>query len=227
MTENLSKIDALIAAARQRKAAREAAGEDAPAPEKTQRAPKAAKEPKEPKAKKEKVVDEEAVAQKAAERAQRKAQIEQDRADRKVAREQALQAKRAERDANKPKRAAHMSKLERAEAKLPPMTGMAHQEYNDIIVNFSRGEIAALALWLQHYNRAAATERAVSAKLEIGDQVTITGGDPKWIGKTGTVSEVRRIRCFVEVEGVAKPIYLFTSDVARNEAELQATGTEG
>jgi hypothetical protein len=222
MTENLSKIDALIAAARQRKAAREAAGEDAPAPEKKQRVPKAAKEPKEPKAKKEKVVDEEAVAQKAAERAQRKAQIEQDRAVRLL-----RQAWRAERDANKPKRAAHMSKLERAEAKLPPMTGMAHQEYNDIIVNFSRGEIAALALWLQHYNRAAATERAVSAKLEIGDQVTITGGDPKWIGKTGTVSEVRRIRCFVEVEGVAKPIYLFTSDVARNEAELQATGTEG
>ena len=61
-----------------------------------------------------------------------------------------------------------------------------------------------------------------------------------YLGCEGVVCESRRIRCFVEVEGVTNPVYLFTSDVEVLEAAeveveeseetenaLEATGTEG
>lgn len=221
---NISKIDALIAAAQARKAAKEAAGiqtEDA------------AKPKKEKKPKKDKVTsdDEETTNStreaKAAERAQKKAQIEEERAQRRAAKEEERRTKRAEKETTKEKKTAHMSKVERAEAKLPVLDTMAQQEYNDIIVNFPREQIAGLALWLQHYNRVKATERSLDAKLNVGDQVDIIGGDPKHVGKTGTLVKVQRIRCYVEVPGVNKPVYLFTSDVSPVTSIILSTGTEG
>lgn len=197
----INKIDAAIAAAKARKAAREVAEGNETL---------SAKEPK--------------VRISVEERAAKKEAIIAERALRKAAKSAERESKRGQKlPRQKP---AHMSKVARAESKLPTLQPSTLQEYNDIITNFSADQVAALALWLQHYNRAKATERALEAKVQVGDFVTIIGGDPKWLGKSGKVVEARRIRCFVEVSGVTKPVYLFTSDV-KMAVEALATGTEG
>lgn len=189
----LSRIDAAIAEAKARKAAREA---------------------------QEGSIDKPSTKISAEERAVKKAAILADREARKA-------AKSANRASKTPRaKPAHMGKVERAEAKLPPLKSNTQQEYNDIIINFSSDQISALALWLQHYNRVKATERSLDAKLAAGDYVQVIGGDPKYLGMRGTVVKAQRIRCYVEIPGFNKPIYLFTSDVEAQVAEA-STGTEG
>ena len=99
--------------------------------------------------------------------------------------------------------------------------------FNEVTTNFSAEQITALALHLQHFNRVKATERALNQKIEAGMSVRIIGGDPKYIGMTGTVSKAQRIRCYVEVPGIKKPVYLFTSDVEPSREAPAATGTDG
>lgn len=183
---NISKIDAVIAAARARKAERE--GE---------------------------VVVESKPKLSAEERSLRKQQINQEREVRKQVKLEKKQGK-----------AIHMSKVEKAAARLPKMNSTAETAYSEIITNFSATQVAAIALHLQHYNRLKSTELALQSRIETGMSVKISGGDPKFIGCTGTVVEARRIRCFVDVPGFKKPVYCFTSDVMPLAAPA-ATGTDG
>lgn len=165
-------------------------------------------------------------------------------ADRDAARQAAAEQRRAEREARKAAKAsiqkptAHMTKVEKAGAKLPSLGAVARNIFDEVTTNLSSEQRTALALHLQHFNRVQATTRALTAgDLKVGQLVTITGGDPKYIGMTGAIETLRRIRCFVAVPGVKKPVYLFTSDVEPTEgageqviiADLDeaATGTEG
>jgi len=219
-TENkLSKIDAMIAAAKARKAAREAAGE-------VEVESKPKKEKTEPKARKEKVDNSAEKEQRDQERAARRAQIEQDREARKVEKTAARAAKVAEREEKKNNKA-HMSKVDRAAEKLPKLVDFAQCVFDDITVNLGREQLAALAQHILHYNRVKSTERALDTKLEVGQTVRIIGGDPKWQGVKGTLHKVQRIRCYVEVPGANKPVYLFTSDVELIADDVARTGTEG
>ena len=183
---NISKIDAVIAAARGRKAERE--GE---------------------------VVVESKPKLSAEERSLRKQKINQERELRKQV--------KVEKKQNK---AIHMSKVEKAAARLPKLNSMAETAYTDIITNFSAAQVTAIALHLQHYNRLKSTELALQSRIETGMTVKISGGDPRFIGCTGTVTEARRIRCFVNVPGTKKPVYCFTSDVSPVTDHV-ATGTDG
>jgi hypothetical protein len=200
-TDSTSAIDKAIAKAQARKAAKAGVTDNEGtltpvvkrvAKEKPVKAPKAAKVP-----------DAEKVAAKAAKDAERAA--------RKLERDAARALKRSEREAAKP--SAHMSKVERAASKLPALTEEAQVMFSDITSNLGRDQVAAIALHLGHFNRVQATQRALSQKVAAGDEVRILGGDPRYVGMTGTVSKAQRIRCYVTVEGVNKPIYLFTSDV--------------
>lgn len=199
----LSGIDKALAAARARKAAKESIGDgdSKPARAESKRSvvPKAT-------AKIAKDVD----------RLERQAQrrIERD------ARRAAKAAAKA--DAKKP----HMKKIEKAAGALPKLTAPAELLFNEATANFSAEQITAIALHLQHFNRVKATERALNQKLEVGQQVRIVGGPTKFVGMTGTIDHAQRIRCFVAIPGIKKPVYLFTSDVEL-VAEMQATGTEG
>jgi transcription antitermination factor NusG len=215
-TNKLSAIEKAIAAAKARKAAAQsvqpAAAERAAEAPKKERTPKAAKEPKD---------DSIRAASKAArdaERAVKKAQLDADREARKAARASKKATKASEKQdaARKP---AHMKKVERAAAKLPPLNDSAQLLFSEAVGNFSADQLTAIALHLQHHNRVMATQRAVSTKLEVGMQVRIIGGDPKFVGLTGTVDEVRRIRCYVSVPGQKNRIYSFTSDVEVVEAQ--------
>lgn len=212
MSDSNSAIDQAIAKAQARKAAKQAAANgEAPAAKPAKQA-KVAKEPKAPKA-----TDAEKEAAKAAR--------DQERAARKAERDAAREIKRAERAAAR--KAPHMSKVEKAAAKLPVLNSEAQITFGDITSNFTAGMVAALAAHLQHFNRVKATERALNQKVEAGATVQIVSGDARYIGMQGTVAKAQRIRCYVEVPGFKKPVYLFTSDVQVVEAPAQATGTEG
>lgn len=142
--------------------------------------------------------------------------------------------------ASTPKPTAHMTKVDKAGARLPNLGAVAQSTFDEAVRTLNSEQRTALALHLQHFNRVQATTRALSAAdLKVGQLVRITGGDPKYIGMTGAVETLRRIRCFVTVPGVRKPVYLFVSDVeavegtgeqviiADLEEEASATGTEG
>lgn len=198
---NMSAIDKALAAAVARKAAKE--GLEA--------------EPAKSSAKsKKQAVD-------SASRQALKAQRDEERLIRRQRKEDARAAKKLAMGSNPP----HMKKLDKAAAALPQLREAAQLTFNEITVNYSASEITALALHLQHFNRVKATERALNQTIEAGQTVRIVGGDPKYIGLTGTVFKAQRIRCYVEIQSAKKPIYMFTSDVELLEEQQSATGTEG
>lgn len=208
--QNVSEIDKALAAAKARKDAKGTGSAAKPA--KAEKTPATPKEPKRPK-----LSDEE--------KAARLAARETDRAARKATREANRAAKLAERNANR--KPAHMKKVEKAAEKLGALNASAQLLFNEATTNLTAAELASLALHFQHFNRVQATQRALGQKIEAGMEVTIINGDPRWIGKTGTISKAQRIRCYVQIEGVAKPVYLFTSDVtptAATEENAVATG---
>lgn len=210
MSDNISAIDKAIQAAQARKAAKTGSAESSDASASEPKAPKAPKAPKEPK--RPRLTDEEKAARTAARDAER--------ATKKAEREAARAAKRAERDASK--RTPHMSKVEKAAAKLPTLSNEAQVAFNDITANFSASMVSAIAAHLGHFNRVKATERALGQTISTGDTVRIVSGDSRFIGQTGTVSKAQRIRCYVEVAGAKKPVYLFTSDVELVQAAAMA-----
>ena len=198
----LSAIDKALAAAKARKAAKGTSDSTPPSADATEAKPKKETQPDFAKAQR-------AEALKAAREAA-KAQREAERA-----------VRRANKEAN-PKGPVHMKKVAKAAEKLPPLgTEAAERLFNEITVNFSAATISAMALHLQHFNRIKATERALGQKVEAGTRVSIVAGDPRYIGMTGTVDRAQRIRCYVNVPGVRKPVYLFTSDVAVLTAETE------
>lgn len=201
MSDNISAIDKAIQAAQARKAAKAGATESSDASASEPKAPKAPKAPKEPK--RPRLTDEE--------KASRTAQRDAERATKKAEREAARAAKKAAKDADK--RTPHMSKVEKAAAKLPTLNEQAQVALNDITANFSASMVSAIAAHLNHFNRVKATERALGQTISTGDTVRIVSGDSRFVGQTGTVSKAQRIRCYVEVAGAKKPVYLFTSDV--------------
>lgn len=145
-----------------------------------------------------------------------------EQATKRAARTSARETKRAERDANK--QAPHLAKVAKAASKLPTLDERAQLAFNEATLGLSRDMVSALALHLQHFNRARATERALTQKLTVGDSVRIVGGDSRYVGQTGTVTKAQRIRCYVSVAGAKKDIYLFSSDVEVVSTKA-ATGT--
>lgn len=206
--EKVTQLDKAVAAAKARKAAKGGATASATTAEKPAKAPKAAKEPSAPK--RPRLTDEEKAAREAAKAAERTAK--------KATRDAARAAKKAERDASR--QPAHMRKVMKAAERLGTLSPEATLIFNEASANLPAAELATLALHIQHFNRVKATERALSQVIEAGQTVRIVGGDPRFIGQTGTVTKAQRIRCYVEVEGAKKPVYLFTSDV---EQVAQAT----
>lgn len=178
--------------------------------------PKADKQPKEPKAVK--VVDLAAQSAKDAERAERKAQLEAQRAERKAASDAKRAAAKAEREAKaQPRGPAHMKKVDKAAARLPALSAEAQTKLNELRLEISNVDMTVLALHLQHHVRVAATYKAHGRKFVNGQGVRIVGGDPRYIGQVGTIDQARNIRCFVNVPGVKKPVYVFTSDIEPSE----------
>lgn len=215
-TTKLSAIDRALAAAKARAAAR-ATLDGAPNESK----PKKVEQPEVAAERKAKASKELTAIAKQAREAERSAA----KAIREAERQKRREAKSS---STGPKTGTHMKKVEKAGAKLPTLNESAQLTFNEITVNFGRDQVAAIALHLQHFNRVKATELAAGRTYKQGQAVRIVGGDPKLIGVQGTVDVARPLRCFVNVPGVRKPVYLFTSDIEPvGEEAPAATGTEG
>lgn len=211
--QGISDIDKALAAAKARKKAKEN-GTAVEGSTNTATEPTAPKEPKRPR-----LSD--------TEKEERATKLATERAERKTARDAARTEKIAARTASK--QPAHMKKVEKAAEKLTALGQAAELLFSEATTNLTASELAALATHIQHFNRVKATERALDQTIEAGQTVKIVGGDPRFIGKTGTVSKAQRIRCYVTVEGFKKDAYLFTSDVELVQVEAteepaQATG---
>lgn len=200
-TASINDIDKLLRDAQDRKAKRQATakGETSEADATSAPTPKADKPVAKPK-----ITEEEKAAKQAAKDVESTAK--------KAARELERDAKKAQREADR--KPAHLRKVQRAAERLSPLGQGAQLLFNEATAGLSAADLASLALHIQHFNRENATVRALSQKLNTGDHVTFVGGDPRYIGKTGTVNKSQRIRCYIDVPGSKKPVYCFTSDVA-------------
>lgn len=109
---------------------------------------------------------------------------------------------------------AHLKKVAKAAALLPVLSESGTDFLNSVRDRLDAAQQLALAAHIQHLVRVDRTTSAatVRATLKVGDRVRIVGGDPRYVGVEGTVTKAQRIRCFVEVPGKSKPLYLFTSD---------------
>jgi len=215
-SKEISEIDKALAAAREKKAKREKLTGEKKATKEVKATKLETKAPAK-KTARVKLTDEQ------------KAEREQARAAERAVAKEARAKARAERVAKREaeKKAPHMKKIERAASRLPVLSETSQLMFNDVTANLAAADVAALALHLQHFNRVNSTQMAVGAtKVAVGDQVTVVGGDPRFVGKTGVVSKAQRIRCYVTVEGMKKDLYLFISDVRVAEVAAE-TGTNG
>lgn len=113
----------------------------------------------------------------------------------------------------KPATPAHMSKVHKFKERLPSLSPEAKTVFESAS-SLSTGDLNVLAIHLSTLARERATANAASVKINVGDYVRIhSSHDPRFIGREGIVSEVRRIRIFVNVEGFERPAYLFTTNV--------------
>lgn len=161
---------------------------------------------------------------KVAEKAAKEALREASRLERAKEREERRAAKEADK-ANKG--TAHMKKVARAASKLPQLSDPARTILDEISTNLGRVDQAALALHIQHFIRVKATEMSSGRRYQNGQRVRIVAGDLKYIGAIGTIESARPLRCFVNVPGAKKPIYVFTSELEPVEDAAVRTGTEG
>lgn len=100
---------------------------------------------------------------------------------------------------------AHLAKIDKVAAQLPPLSEDANAVFT-AANNLSTADMCAV---LAHTNIAirkrgiiaAGQNSAKGIKLAEGMRVRIVSGTPKFRGKTGTLTKVQRIRCYVKVDG--------------------------
>jgi len=84
----------------------------------------------------------------------------------------------------------------------------------DALGTLSLSDLAAVHVMLGKMikEKSVAVAKADNADLaEAGDRVVVIGGEH--IGETGTITEARRVRCFVKVDGSDKSLYLYRAHV--------------
>lgn len=221
--DKMSPIDAAIAAAKQRKAQRTADEGSTASGQAVEKAIKKTDVTPEEKALQEQQKAA-AKAKKAAERAAKKLEKESERNSKRAARDEKRAAKKLVREAERASRKPHTSKLDKARTKLTELSDAAFSAYQSTVSQLSSAELIALAQHLEFEARSRQTVAALGASLKAGQVVRITGGkDTRTIGKLGTLTKVQRIRCYVAVPGIKRPVYLFTSDVTAASLEEAET----
>jgi len=215
-TPHLSAIDKALAAAKARKEAKASVTPDTTdeAPAKAPKA-KAPKAPKEPTPKVKKLISAERLAAKELREQARRA-VELERAARKAARADKKAARLA---ALVERGTPHLKKVNNARAKLPKMNGSVQESYDELVSNFAAGQLEALAAHLALAAREKKTVAAACAvRLPLGATVTVTGGDPRWIGKVGTVVHSQPLRAKVQVPGMERLVYIYNGEASLIEA---------
>lgn len=152
-----------------------------------------------------------------------KAERERVKAEKKAERDAKRAAAKAEKLANQ--KPAHLTKVQKAIEKLPKMNDVASNLFDYVLspVNgASMSDVEVLVAHLEAHVRLIRTTQALERNLEPGTAVRIVGGNKRYMGKTGVVTKCQRIRCYVDVPGVDKEVYLFTSEVEPLEVEAES-----
>lgn len=153
--------------------------------------------------------------EKALKREQKRKHREEERARRAEEREAKKRARALKRQLEKENRSpAHLTKVEKAAAKLPELDSDLDEELENLKAKYSVSQLSLLVAHLQLANRLTQTLASNGMSFEVGQQVRIVASenDPSLIGKVGTVTEMRKIRVHLDVEGHDKPAYLFAAD---------------
>lgn len=124
---------------------------------------------------------------------------------------------------------AHMSKVDKVAAQLPPLSSDAHVLFtaaNNMSTADMNSLVAHLNISIRRRGVMALAQGGSAAKLQLGDRVRVrsgSGGAARFVGQVGTVSKLQRIRCYVRLEGRSysadKPgDYFFIADVEPTNA---------
>lgn len=212
-TKQLTAIERALAAAKARKAARDATGDTSESSQSFA--------PKVDGTSKEKglstvvtvISDEDRARRRAEKEALRAAAAEQRNVDREA--KKAEKAKRREEaQANSyMNRQTHMKKLESARSKLPALNDRTHQLFEQITTDLDKVQLEALALHLQFHNRLNSTKQAPTKPIPTGTTVRFVSGDHRYIGLTGTITRSQKLRSHVTVPGHKREVYTFTADL--------------
>ena len=113
---------------------------------------------------------------------------------------------------------AHMSKVDKVASQLPALSGNA-QNLFDNAADMSTSDICALVAHLNIAIRKRGISAASGAQLKVGDRVNIVSSqtNPRFIGMSGVVTKVQRIRCYVQLDGRDKTDYFFLTDCTPTE----------
>lgn len=149
---------------------------------------------------------------------QKQAAKAQGQGSKKAAKTKAPKAPRAKKE--KPARTtpAHMSKVNKVAAQLPALSPDAQLLFT-AANNMASADINSL---VSHLNisirrrgvQAIAQGSTGPSSLKVGDRVTIRSGQPRFVGQSGVVSKVQRIRCYVRLDGRNKDDYFFIADIS-------------
>lgn len=160
-------------------------------------------------------------AEREAKRAEKKAEYERQKAERAAERAR----KKAERDVERANYTPHMAKVEKAAENLPELSNTTDMLVTGL-TELSNSDLSAVIAYAEHILRVNSTTASQDYELTEGQLVEVTSGAAQYLGLTGTVSELRRIRVLVDVPGRDKPIYLFRSDCTPVEGEVAESADE-
>jgi ribosomal protein L24 len=109
---------------------------------------------------------------------------------------------------------AHMAKVNKVKASLPPMSESAKAIFDQAAQLESLSDLNVLATHIAFLARERATAASNEVTVRTGDRVKIvSGSDVRFHGKEGEVVRTNRIRIFVRVPGFEKEAYLLRSNV--------------
>ena len=132
-------------------------------------------------------------------------------------------AKKAQREISRMVTPPHMAKVEKASKNLGELEGLVKQLFDQITMDLVPNQVEQLGQHLLAHARAKRTARSTNLRvLQVGDKVTIHGGDPRYHGMVGTVVVSNRLRVRVKVDAKNTPLYLFRADVKPVSDETDA-----
>lgn len=109
-----------------------------------------------------------------------------------------------------------------SEARLPPISALGRGIVALAVNNMEPKEVAVLALHLNHTLREASIsdsrKAAENGGVEKGDHVRlarVSTVSSKYEGMVGTVQQVKNLRCYVKLRGIAKPLYVYMAEVEK------------
>lgn len=117
----------------------------------------------------------------------------------------------------KPEKPAHMTKVEKVAAQLPPLSSDASVLFaaaNNMSTSDITSLVAHLNIVIRRRGVVAVAQGTASPAVKPGARVSVRGGQAKFIGQSGIVTRVQRIRCYVRLDGRDKDDYFFIADVA-------------